>query len=303
MAISTVQAIINGVSSNLTLNADTGLYEANLTAPAESSYNNNAGHYFPVTIKAIDSAGNQTVIDDTDITLGDKLKLRVMETALPVIIITSPTENEITSNQTPVINFTVTDSGSGVNPDTIGVTVDDGNKIASGITKTPITNGYACSYAISESLSDGAHTIYADADDFDGNSAVQRTVNFTVDITPPELSVTSPVNNYTTNNPAVMISGTARDITSGLASVTVSINGNTSVTVEVSADGNFSYETSLTEGANTIVVTATDAGGISSSVTRIAVLDITAPVISDVVIAPNPVSTGDILNVKVTVTD
>lgn len=303
MAISTVQVIINGVSANLTLNAETGLYEADLTAPAESSYNNNAGHYFPVTIKAVDSAGNQTVIDDTDITLGDKLKLRVMETTLPVIIITSPTEDEITSNQTPVINFTVTDSGSGVNPDTIGVTVDDGNKITSGITKTPITNGYACSYAISESLSDGAHTIYADADDFDGNSAVQRTANFTVDITPPELSVTSPVNNYTTNNPAVTISGNARDITSGLSSVTVSINGNTSVTVEVSADGNFSYETSLTEGANTIVVTATDAGGISSSVTRIAVLDITAPVISDVIIAPNPVSTGDILNVKVTVTD
>lgn len=303
MAISTVQAIINGVSSNLTLNADTGLYEANLTAPAESSYNNNAGHYFPVIIKAVDSAGNQTVIDDTDITLGDKLKLRVMETTLPVIIITSPTEDEITSNQTPVINFTVTDSGSGVNPDTIGVTVDDGNKITSGITKTAITNGYACSYAISESLSDGAHTVYADADDFDGNSAVQRTANFTVDITPPELSVTSPVNNYTTNNPAVTISGTASDVTSGLSSVTVSINGNTPVTVEVNADGTFAYETSLTEGANTIVVTATDAGGISSSVTRIAVLDITAPVISDVVIAPNPVSTGDILNVKVTVTD
>lgn len=303
MAISTVQVIINGVSANLTLNAETGLYEADLTAPAESSYNNNAGHYFPVTIKAVDSAGNQTVIDDTDITLGDKLKLRVMETTLPVIIITSPTEDEITSNQTPVINFTVTDSGSGVNPDTIGVTVDDGNKITSGITKTPITNGYACSYAISESLSDGAHTVYADADDFDGNSAVQRTANFTVDITPPELSVTSPVNNYTTNNPAVTISGNARDITSGLSSVTVSINGNTPVTVEVSVDGTFSYETSLTEGANTIVVTATDAGGISSSVTRIAVLDINAPVISDVAIASNPVSTGDILNVKVTVTD
>lgn len=303
MAISTVQAIINGVTTNLTLNAETGLYESNVTAPAETSYNNNAGHYYPVTVKAVDSAGNQAVVNDTDSTLGSKLRLRVLETTLPVITITSPTEDEITSNATPVINFTVTDSGSGVNPDTIGITIDDGNKITSGIAKETITNGYMCSYSISESLSDGTHTIKVDAADFDGNSATQRTVNFTVDITPPDLSVTSPVNNYTTNNPAVTVSGTASDVTSGIASVTVKINGNAPVAVDVNADGSFAYGISLTEGANTIVVTATDVGGISSSVTRVATLDLDAPVISDVQIMPNPVSTGDILNVKVTVTD
>lgn len=303
MAISTVQAIINGVTTNLTLNAETGLYESNVTAPAETSYNNNAEHYFPVTIKAVDSSGNQTVVNDADSTLGNKLKLRVMETTLPVIVITSPTEDEITGNATPVINFTVTDSGSGVNPDTIGVTIDDGNKITSGIAKEAITNGCMCTYSISESLSDGTHTVYVDADDFDGNSATQRTVNFTVDITPPELSVTNPVNNYVTNNPSVTVSGTASDVTSGLASVTVKMNGNAAISVDVNADGSFAYGISLTEGANTIVVTATDAGGISSSITRVATLDLDAPVISDVEITPNPVSTVEILNIKVTVTD
>lgn len=303
MAVSTVQAIINGVITNLPLNEETGLYEADLTAPSETSYNNNPEHYFPVTIKAVDSAGNQTVIDDMDVTLGEKLRLRVMEVTPPVIIITSPTEGEFTSNTLPVVNFTVTDSGSGVNPDTISVTIDDGNKITEGIAKTSITGGYACSYAISESLSDGMHTIYADAGDYDGNSAVQRTVNFTVDTVPPELSVTSPVNNYASNNPAITISGSARDVTSGLSSVTVRINGGAQIELEVNADGSFLYETNLAEGANTIVVTATDIGGIQSQVTRIAVLDLDAPVISDVEITPNPVSTGEILNVKVTVTD
>lgn len=303
MAISTAQVTINGVTTNLTLNSETGLYEANLTAPSETSYKNNAGHYFPITIKAVDSAGNQTVVNDTDLKLGNKLKLRVLETTLPVIIITSPTEDEITGNATPVINFTVTDSGSGVNPDTIGITIDSGNKITSGITKGNITNGYMCSYAISENLSDGVHTIKVDATDFDGNNAVQRSVNFTVDITPPELSVISPINNYTTNNLKITISGTANDITSGLSSVTVKINGNAPVAVEVNADGLFAYNTSLTEGANTIVVTATDMGGISSSITRIAVLDLDAPIISDVEIIPNPVSTGEIFNIKVTATD
>lgn len=303
MAISTVQAIINGVTTNLSLNEESGLYEANLTAPAETSYNNNTEHYFPVTIKAVDSAGNQTVVDDTDLTLGQKLKLQVRETIPPVIIITSPTEGELTSNSLPIVNFTVTDSGSGVNPDTIGVTIDDGNKITGGIVKETITNGYMCSYSISEALSDGTHTIYVDAEDFDGNSAVQRAVNFTVDTIPPELSVISPVNNLATNNPSITISGVAKDVTSGLESVTIRINGGTAQSVEVNTDGTFVYETSLTDGANTIVVTATDVGGIQSSVARVVVLDMDAPVISDVELMPNPVSTGEIINVKVTVTD
>ena len=303
MEISTVQATINGVTTNLELNLESGLYEANFTSPSETSYNHNSGHYFPVTIKAVDSAGNQTIVNDSDLMLGNKLKLRVLETTPPVIIITSPTEDEIMGNTMPVVNFTVTDSGSGANPDTIGVTIDEGNKITLGIIKETITNGYACSYSVSEALSDGTHTIYVDADDFDGNSAVQRAVNFTVDITPPKLSVEAPVNNYTTNNPEITVSGSASDTTSGLSSVTVKINGNSPVAVDVNADGSFAYNLSLTEGENTIVVTATDAGGISSSVTRVAILDLDAPVISDVEIIPNPVNAGGILIIKAMVTD
>ena len=39
MAIKTVQAIINGVPTTLTLNSSTGKYEATITAPTKSSYN------------------------------------------------------------------------------------------------------------------------------------------------------------------------------------------------------------------------------------------------------------------------
>lgn len=300
--VSTVQVIINGATTDLTLNAESGLFEGNVTAPAETSYNNNAEHYFPVTIKAVDAAGNQTVVNDTDVMLGSKLKLRVMETVLPVIIITSPTESELTANPTPTVNWTVTDSGSGVDPDTIGITIDDGNKIVDGITKMEITNGYICSYSISEPLGNGAHTIYIDATDYDGNAATQRTVNFTVDTVPPELSVTAPVNNYVTNNATITVSGAASDVTAGLASVTVRINGGSAQMVEV-VNGVFSQEFSLANGANTIVVTATDTVGLQTQITRIATLDTDAPVISDVVLTLNPVSTGEILNVQVTVMD
>lgn len=302
MAISTVQTIINGVATDLVLNGESGLYEGNVVAPSETSYNNNAEHYFPVTIKAVDLAGNQTVVNDTDVLLGAKLRLRVKETIGPAIIITSPTEDELTANALPVVNFTITDAGSGVDTDTIGITIDGGNKITDGITKTPITHGYMCSRAIGEALGNGRHTIYVDAGDFDGNAATQRAVNFTVDTVPPELSVTSPVNNYVTNNATVTVSGVAHDVTAGLATVTVRINGGSLHEVAV-ADGAFSQEFTISDGANTIVVTATDVVGLQTSITRIATLDTEAPVISDVHIAPNPVSTGEILNVKVTATD
>ena len=243
------------------------------------------------------------VINDTDSTFGENLKLQVKETVLPVIVISSPTDSEITSNSKPTVNWTVTDSGSGVNPDSIGITIDEGNKITSGITKTKITNGYQCSYAISESLSDGTHTVYIDADDYDGNSATTRAVSFLVDTIPPELSVISPVNNFVTNSAQITLSGKTNDSTSGIDSVSYKINGGSSQSAEVDENGNFSIQMQLQSGANTIVVTAVDEGGMQSSITRIVTLDISAPVIENVSITPNPVSTGDLIDISVKVTD
>ena len=303
MSVKSVTAILHGTTYNLVLNSSTGKYEATLTAPNESSYNNNVGHYFPVTIKATDDAGNVTTINDTDSTFGENLKLKVKETVLPVIVISSPTDSEITSNAKPTVNWTVTDSGSGVNPDTIGITIDEGNKIISGITKTQITNGYQCSYSVSEALTDGTHTVCIDADDYDGNAATTRTVSFLIDTIPPELSVISPVNNLVTNSAQITLSGKTSDKTSGIDSVFYKINGGSSQNVDLDENGNFSTRIQLHAGANTIVVTAVDEGGMSSSITRIVTLDISAPVIENVSILPNPVSTGELIDISVTVTD
>lgn len=290
MAISSVQATIKGTTYNLTLNSSTGLYEANVTAPSTSSYNNNSGHYFPVTIKATDSAGNSTTINDTNATLGNKLKLQVKETTAPAIVISSPTESQVTNNTKPTVNFTVTDA-------------DSGSAVTSGITKTTITNGYQCSYAIPTALSEGNHTIKVNAKDNDGNAATQRTVTFKVDVTPPVLSVTTPTNNLLTNKAECTVSGKTSDVTAGIKSVTVQINGSTEQSVSVDSSGNFITTVTLSEGANTIVVTATDNSGLSSSVTRIVTLDTQAPVINSVEISPNPVSTGEIFKVTVKATD
>lgn len=103
MAVKTVQAIINGVTTILTLNSSTGKYEATITAPSKSSYTINDGHYYPVTVKATDVAGNTTTKTDSDTTLGASLKLKVKEKVAPAITITSPTAGSYITNNKPTI--------------------------------------------------------------------------------------------------------------------------------------------------------------------------------------------------------
>ena len=129
MAVKTVQAIINGVTTILTLNSSTGKYEATITAPSKSSYTINDGHYYPVTVKATDVAGNTTTKTDSDTTLGVSLKLKVKEKVAPAITITSPTAGSYITNNKPTIKWKVTDADSGVNPATIGITIDSGSKV------------------------------------------------------------------------------------------------------------------------------------------------------------------------------
>lgn len=303
MAVKTVQAIVNGVTLTLTYNSTTGRYEATGTAPSTSSYNNNDGHYFPVTVKATDQAGNLTTKDDSDATLGSSLRLRVKEKVAPVIVITYPTASALIINNKPVIRWKVTDNDSGVNPGTIGITIDNGSKVTSGITKTAISGGYECTYTPTTALADGSHTIKFDASDNDGNAATQKSVTFKVDTVPPTLSITAPANNLVTNKAACTVTGTTNDVTSSPVSVTVKLNSGAAQDVTVNADGSFSKALTLANGENTITIVATDSAGKSTTVVRKVTLDTAAPVIRSVTITPNPVDAGRTYVISVEVTD
>lgn len=293
MAVKTVQAIINGITTTLAYNSASKKYEATITAPATSSFNNNDGHYYPVTIKATDEAGNLTTKTDADATLGSSLRLTVKEKVAPVIVITYPTASALITNNKPIIRWQVTDADSGVSPNTIGVTIDSGSKVTGSIiTKTAVTGGYECSYAPSAALADGSHTIKIDAIDFDGNAAAQKSVAFKIDTVPPTLSVTAPTNGLITNKTACTVTGTTNDATSSPVSVTVKLNSGAAEDVTVGADGAFSKSITLVAGANTITVVATDSAGKSTTVTRTVTLDTVAPTIKSVTITPNPVDAG-----------
>lgn len=297
MAIKTVQAIINGVTTILTYNSTSGKYEATITAPSKSSYNQSGG-YYPVTVKATDIAGNTTTKDATDATLGSSLRLVVKEKVAPVIAVTYPTANALITNNKPVIKWKVTDDDSGVNSGTIGIIIDGGSKITSGITKTAITGGYECQYTPSTALSDGSHTIKFDASDNDGNAATQKSVTFKIDTVPPTLVINNPTDGLVTNQPNLTVSGTTNDATS--SPVTVKIND---AAVTVGSDGSFSKEIQLSEGSNTITIVATDSAGKSTTVTRTVTLDTHAPTITAISLTPNPVDGGKTFVIAVTVSD
>ena len=70
-----------------------------------------------------------TTVDVTDTTLVAALKLIVKEKVAPVITITNPTSQATLKNNQSTIEWKVMDADSGVNPDTIALTIDSGNKI------------------------------------------------------------------------------------------------------------------------------------------------------------------------------
>lgn len=304
MAVKTVQAVINGTTVTLTYNSSTGKYEATVTAPSKSSYNVNSGHYYPVTIKATDAAGNTTTKTDTDTTLGDSLKLKVKEKVALVITISSPTAGSYLTNNKPSIVWTVTDADSGVNPATIGITIDNGTKVTGdSIAKETVSGGYKCTYTPTAALADGSHTIKIDASDYDGNAAAQKSVTCTVDTVPPTLSITAPADKLITNKTAITVKGTTNDKTSSPVTVTVKLNSGAATAVTVESDGSFSKDLTLVVGTNTITVVARDAAGKTTTVTRTVTVDQTAPVIKSITINPNPVDCGKTYIISVEVTD
>lgn len=298
MAISQVRAQINGQWYSLTLQAN-GKYEAQITAPGATSFNQPGG-YYNVTIEATNTAGTTGTADAETL---DGLKLYVKETIAPVITILSPSSGAyVTNNKQPVV-FTITDEsgGSGVKLDSVVVNLDGAPVSAGEVTHSAISNGYSFTYTPAQALGDGDHTVTVDATDNDGNAATQKSTTFKVDTIPPVLNITSPTEGMITSTQSITVSGTTNDATSSPVTVKISLNGSDQGAVTVGGDGAFSKAVTLKEGANVIVVTATDAAGKSSSVTRNVTLDTSVPQIVSATITPNPVDAGQTMLISVEV--
>jgi hypothetical protein len=301
MAVDSVKAILNGTEYTLTLNPGNGKYEANIIAPATTSWLQE-DHKYGITVIAEDTAGNKTTKDRTDATLGANLMIRVLEKTKPTVNILSPSSGARVITSKPTIKFTLLDAHSGIDLSTLSFKIDGTDYVAGGLTTTAITNGYECTYIPPTALTENSHTITISVADNDGNASTVASSNFVVDTVPPALNITTPSNNLITNTAALTIQGTTNDTVSTPVVVTVKLNCIDQGEVNV-VGGAFSKEITLSEGSNTIVITATDAAGLESSVTRTVTLDTVAPIIKSVSLSANPVDAGSTFVITVEVED
>ncbi len=302
--IQSVKAVINGITHALIFNENTGKWEASIPAGAASSFNSDGG-VFNVQLTAENSAGSSFTIDKTHASFGSALALKVIEKQPPVITIISPGTGAYITTATPTIKFKVLDNSignggdSGVNLDNIDVRID-GDSVSDEITHEAIEGGYEFTCRLS-ALSEGNHILTIAAADNDGNNAAETSAEFKVDTVPPTLDITAPVDNAVYNTASIAVSGSTNDTTSTPVTVTVKVDDSEEITAQIGSDGSFSATVELAEGDNTIVITATDSAGKSSSITRTVTLDTTLPQFISVSLTPNPVDAGATLTLAVEV--
>lgn len=304
MAISTVRVQINGTWTNLTYNSSTGAYEATITAPSTTSYGRTGG-YYPVTVEAKNTVGTTTTVNDSHSTLGASCKLVVKEKTAPVVTITSPTSGaRVTSNKQPIV-FTVTDEsgGSGIDTQSLIMYLDDREQNELTIESTAITNGYRYTFIPGTALSDGDHRFSAQISDNDGNQSNRAEIVFTVDTVAPTLNVTSPAEGLVTASTSITVAGTTNDATSSPVTLTMTLDSGSAQTVTVATNGGFTKTfASLAHGSHKVVITAKDAAGKTTTITRNFTIDTSAPVISKITITPNPADAGNTMKISVVVT-
>ena len=296
----TVKATIRGQEITLTYDSSTGLYKASVTAPSDSSYTNNTGHYFPVSVTATDDAGNSTTVSDTQGNFKENLKLYVKEKVAPKVTGVSPSSGANITTSNPTFEFNVVDNSngqssgfSGINPDTIQLVVNGTTIANSKITKTPITGGFKCSYVSEAAIPDGDRTYTVKVNDYDGNTSETVSTTFKIDTVPPVLEVSQPVDGTSTNKNTVDVIGYTSDATSSPVTVKIYVNGNDTGSVDLDGSGNFVKTVTLSDGENIIKIVSTDKIGKFSEITRTVYLKTTAPVFKSVKIEPNPVDAGN----------
>lgn len=292
-SISTVTATINGVAHSLSYNSTTGKWEATLTAPSASSFKQSGG-YYNVRLSAKDAAGNVSTANGSDADIGANLRLVVKEKVAPTVRIVSPGASAFLTTNTPSITAQLRDADSGVKISSLVFKLD-GKAVAynaTGMACAAVSGGYNISYKPQSALADGTHTVTVSASDNDGNSSSTASRSFTVDTVAPVLNVTTPSAGLITNQTAGNVTGTTSDATSSPVTLKITVNGSNVGAVTVGSDGSFSKAVTYSEGANTIVITATDSAGKTTSVTRSITVDTTPPVFSSITLTPNPVDAG-----------
>ena len=264
--ITSVVVTLNGVSYPATYDSATETWRVAAPAPDTSSFPHPGG-YYPITVIAENDAGRTRTITTSDQTLGEALRLFVTETEIPVVGITLPAAGSFLPTSTPTVAFTLLDDelGSGINLASVAVSVDGTVYGASYISAVPITHGYDCTF-VAPQLADGAHTVSITVADNDGNVSEPASVDFTVDILSPEITIYAPAVGSVTRRLTTTIIGAVVDV--NLAYAELYLNNHPLVRFPVTASGEFSRTVNLPPGDNVLMIRAVDLAGNESVVMR-----------------------------------
>jgi RHS repeat-associated protein len=202
----------------------------------------------PIEVRATDVAGNTATASRT-VTL---------DTTAPVVTITAPQVGALLNGSPITVTGTLDDPTATVEVNGIEASASGGTFTAAGVL-----------------LVEGPNVLSATATDAAGNvSTASRTV--TLDTTPPQFTVTTPLDNAVIFEPQVQVAGSIDD-----NNAQVNVNGQ-AATVH---DGQWDVvAVPLTLGANTITIVAIDAAGNSSQHT----LNLTRqePVLQAITVSP-----------------
>ncbi|MEK6568666.1 MAG: Calx-beta domain-containing protein, partial [Candidatus Omnitrophota bacterium] len=149
---------------------------------------------------------------------------------------------------------------------------------ATGWTALTSTTNYSASVSHTLDTGDGTKTLYCWYKDSAGNVSSSSTDSVTLDSTAPTVTISSPTTSatYSTTISTLNLSGSASDATSGLAAITYTLNS----AAPVNASGLTTWSIAnlaLQAGTNTIIATATDNAGNSSTDTLTVTYTIPTP--------------------------
>lgn len=205
-------------------------------------------HTVDVTIT--DAAGNSTT-ESVTFTIDSSNAL----------VITDPADGDTLGDDTPTI------SGTGVPNSDVTIVIDAGTADEQTATVTADADGN-WSYD-ADTLDEGEHTV-------DVSSGSQSdSATFTVDLTPPGVTIDQPADGSAINTGAYTVSGTADPG----AAVVLTLADGSQVTVTADANGDWTYtpEDELEDGTYTVDATAVDDAGNETTATVEFEVDTTAP--------------------------
>ncbi len=173
----------------------------------------------------------------------------------PNIQIIKPLNASLTNTNPYDIRLGFSDGISGINTNSLKISINDIDKTSSfNIT----TTGFSGSASGDILLPEGTNIIKAGISDFAGNTSTAST-SFTVDTTPPQINITSPIDNAIFTTTPITVTGTVTDNLDN--NPTVTVNGEeATVTGETFSVDNIT----LTPGSNSITATAENAAGNTS---------------------------------------